>query len=157
MVRTEPAPQRSPVNNTQWFTISGGDGFYTAQDPTNPDMVWGESQNAGIQQTNLKHRRARPRQQADVERALSRVGRFDRDRARRSAQAGDARRCSTRIDALRAQQKKDSADLQIRYNWESPYFLSPHNPQVFYLGGSRVSEVDEARRGSLSRSRRISR
>ncbi|HEX3868706.1 MAG TPA: hypothetical protein VHV78_18220, partial [Gemmatimonadaceae bacterium] len=23
-------------------------------------------------------------------------------------------------------------------NWESPYFLSPHNPQVFYLGGSRV-------------------
>ena len=42
------------------------------------------------------------------------------------------------IDVLRAQQKKDSADLQIRYNWESPYFLSPHNPQVFYLGGSRV-------------------
>src|SRR5262245_4503168 len=39
----------SAVNNTQWFTISGGDGFYTAQDPTNPAMVWGESQNAGIQ------------------------------------------------------------------------------------------------------------
>src|SRR6185369_10812822 len=43
-----------------------------------------------------------------------------------------------RIDAYRAQQKKDSADLQIRYNWESPYFLSPHNADVFYLGGSRV-------------------
>jgi sortilin (neurotensin receptor 3) len=43
-----------------------------------------------------------------------------------------------KIDAFRVQQKKDSADLQIRYNWESPYFLSPHNPQVFYLGGSRV-------------------
>ena len=86
MVRTEPAPQRPPINNTQWLTISGGDGFYTAQDPTNPNMVWGESQNAGIQQTNLAHRRARPRQQADVERALSRVGGFDRDRARRSAQ-----------------------------------------------------------------------
>src|SRR5262249_2778137 len=40
--------------------------------------------------------------------------------------------------AIRSQQKKDSADLQIRYNWESPYFLSPHNPQTFYLGASRV-------------------
>src|SRR4029077_555690 len=43
-----------------------------------------------------------------------------------------------KIAAYRVEQKKDSADLQIRYNWESPYFLSPHNPQVFYLGGSRV-------------------
>src|SRR5205814_8997729 len=24
----------TPINNTYWFTISGGDGFYTAQDPT---------------------------------------------------------------------------------------------------------------------------
>src|SRR5207342_2668393 len=43
-----------------------------------------------------------------------------------------------KIAAYRVEQKRDSADLQIRYNWESPYFLSPHNPQVFYLGGSRV-------------------
>ena len=62
-------------------------------------------------------------------------------RSRSSAAIRSSRRRreqQTRIDALRAQQKKDSADLQIRYNWESPYFLSPHNPQVFYLGGSRV-------------------
>src|SRR5262249_36545393 len=48
------------------------------------------------------------------------------------------REAQAKIDVFRAAQKKDSADMQIRYNWESPYFLSPHNPQVFYLGGSRV-------------------
>ena len=127
----------SPVANTQWVTISGGDGFYTAQDPTNPNMVWGSSQNAGIQQTNL---------------ATGERGRVNKptwnERYREwedsiAVVRGDPLRpmtaeMRTRIDALRAQQKKDSADLQIRYNWESPYFLSPHNPRVFYLGGSRV-------------------
>ena len=26
----------------------------------------------------------------------------------------------------------------MRYNWNSPFFLSPHNPEVFYIGGNRV-------------------
>jgi hypothetical protein len=26
----------------------------------------------------------------------------------------------------------------MRYNWNNPYLLSPHNPNVFYSGGSRV-------------------
>jgi hypothetical protein len=133
-----PSKRRTtPSNNTYWRTISGGDGFYTAQDPTDPNMVWGESQNAGIQQTNL---------------ATGERGRVNKpswnDRYRMWADSiaiayGEPGRAVDRatqqkIDAYRAQQKKDSADLQIRYNWESPYFLSPHNPQVFYLGGSRV-------------------
>ncbi len=43
-----------------------------------------------------------------------------------------------KIDAYRAQQKKDSADMQLRFNWNSPYFISPHNPPVFYFGGNKV-------------------
>ncbi len=35
-----PSKRRTtPSTNTYWCTISGGDGFYTAQDPTDPDMV----------------------------------------------------------------------------------------------------------------------
>jgi photosystem II stability/assembly factor-like uncharacterized protein len=127
----------SAANNTQWFTISGGDGFYTAQDPKEPHMVWGESQNAGIQQTNLKTgERGRVNKPTWNERyrewedSIAIVRGDPLKPIDRATQA--------RIDVLRAQQKKDSADLQIRYNWESPYFLSPHNSQVFYLGGSRV-------------------
>jgi hypothetical protein len=99
--------------------------------------VWGESQNAGIQQTNLRTgERGR----------VNKPAWNDRYRQWEDSIAiarGDPLKPVTsdvqrRIDAYRAQQKKDSLDMQIRYNWESPYFLSPHNPQVFYLGGSRV-------------------
>jgi hypothetical protein len=129
--------RNTPSNNTYWRTISGGDGFYTAQDPTNPDMVWGESQNAGIQQTNLvtgdRGRVNKPTWNERYRMWEDSIAIVRGDLSRPADRAAQ-----THIDALRAQQKKDSADLQIRYNWESPYFLSPHNPQVFYLGGSRV-------------------
>ena len=42
------------------------------------------------------------------------------------------------LAALRAQQKQDSVDLSLRFNWNAPYFLSPHNPSVIYFGGNRV-------------------
>ena len=132
-----PSKKRGASSNADWFTISGGDGFYTAQDPTNPSMVWGASQNAGIQQTNLKTgERGRVNKPSWNERYRD----FEDSIAvvRGDPLQPASRETLARIEALRLLQKKDSADLQIRYNWESPYFLSPHNPQVFYLGGSRV-------------------
>ena len=133
-----PSRRRStPINNTWWFTISGGDGFYTAQDPTDPSMVWGESQNAGIQQTNLKTgERGRVNKPTWNERY--RMWEDSIAIVRGDPLQKETPEMAKRIAAYRVEQKRDSADLQIRYNWESPYFLSPHNPQVFYLGGSRV-------------------
>ncbi|MEO7087036.1 MAG: hypothetical protein ABI442_17475, partial [Gemmatimonadaceae bacterium] len=129
--------RNTPTNNTQWFTISGGDGFYTAQDPTNPDMVWGESQDAGIQQTNLKTgergRVNKPTWNERYRQWEDSIAILRGDPLRPAT-----KEMNTKIDALRVEQKRDSTDFQIRYNWESPYFLSPHNPQVLYLGGSRV-------------------
>ena len=127
----------SAAGNGEWVTIAGGDGFYTAQDPNNPGMVWGESQNAGIQQTNLK---TGERGRVNKPTWNERYREYEDSIA---IVRGDPLKPATRdvqikVDALRAQQKKDSTDLQIRYNWESPYFLSPHNSKVFYLGGSRV-------------------
>ena len=37
-----------------WFTIAGGDGFYTAQDPTDPSIVYAESQGGSAARLNLK-------------------------------------------------------------------------------------------------------
>jgi photosystem II stability/assembly factor-like uncharacterized protein len=127
----------SPLNNTLWKTISGGDGFYTAIDPTDPNMVWGSSQNAGVQQQNLATgERGRVNKPTWNERYRMWSDSIALLLGERPNAADKA--TQTKLDYYRAQQKKDSADLQIRYNWETPYFLSPHNPQVFYLGGSRV-------------------
>ena len=38
------AAGRRAAHRTYWFTFSGGDGLYTAQDPTNPNIIYGESQ-----------------------------------------------------------------------------------------------------------------
>src|SRR5262249_15316338 len=38
----------------------------------------------------------------------------------------------------RTKQKADSTELDLRFNWETPYFLSAHNADVLYLGGNRV-------------------
>ena len=75
--------------NAYWFTISGGDGFYTAQDPTDPNIVYGESQGGNASRLNLKTGERMSFAQADVAGALPQVGGLDRGRARRSAQAGD--------------------------------------------------------------------
>ena len=43
-----------PVN-TDWFTVSGGDGFYTRQDPTDWAIVYGESQDGNMSRHDLRN------------------------------------------------------------------------------------------------------
>ncbi|HVZ76557.1 MAG TPA: hypothetical protein VG818_01090 [Gemmatimonadaceae bacterium] len=126
-----------PVTNAYWFTISGGDGFYTAQDPNDPNIVWGESQGGGVVRTNL----------ATGERSSLRkptwrdhYGMFEDSIL---AVRGDTTKPATkeqtaRINALRAAQKADSVANDMRFNWETPFFLSNFNPRIFYMGGNRV-------------------
>jgi photosystem II stability/assembly factor-like uncharacterized protein len=39
---------RAGILNSDWFQTVGGDGFYAAIDPTDPDPVYSESQNGGL-------------------------------------------------------------------------------------------------------------
>ncbi len=73
-------------NNSYWFTIAGGDGFYTAQDPTDRVGVGrvAERRHAGAQPQD---RPDAPRHEADVAGALPPVGGLDRRRARRPARS----------------------------------------------------------------------
>src|SRR6185295_3780397 len=42
-----------PVN-TDWFTVAGGDGFYTRQDPTDWAIVYAESQDGNMSRVDLR-------------------------------------------------------------------------------------------------------
>ena len=133
-----------PVTNAYWSTISGGDGFYTAQHPTEPWVVFGESQGGNISRLDLRTgERAslvkpawRPRYQQFEDSVL--VTRGDTTQA-------ETREQRDRIAALRARQRADSAQFDVRFNWETPYFLSTHNSDVMYVGGNRV--LKSTRRG----------
>jgi photosystem II stability/assembly factor-like uncharacterized protein len=131
-----PSRRRGVSSNNYWYTISGGDGFYTAQDPAG-DWVWGESQNAGVQARNLKTgqtlRVTRPSWQEHYKQWEDSIAVVRGDPLQPATS-----QAASRIAQLRARQQKDSADESLRFNWNSPFFLSPHNPTVFYLGGNKV-------------------
>ena len=42
------------------------------------------------------------------------------------------------IAELRAKQKADSIGLTLRWNWNTPFFISAHNNKVLYMGSNRV-------------------
>ncbi len=126
-----------PVTNAYWFTFAGGDGFWTAQHPLESHIIWGESQGGNIRRVNLKTGEStalvkpnwRPRYAMYEDSILV---------TRPDTVAPVSRDQQSRIAQFRSRQKADSAELDMRWNWETPFLLSPHNPDVFYAAGNRV-------------------
>ncbi|MCC7194634.1 MAG: hypothetical protein IT356_03660 [Gemmatimonadaceae bacterium] len=132
-----PSKRKSAVGNAYWFTVSGGDGFYTAQDQMDPSIVYSESQGGSASRVNIKtgERKSFQKPQWQPQYKL-----WDDSIA---VVAGDptkpmSKETKALVDKLRAQQKQDSVDLNMRYNWNSPLILSPHNSKVVYFAGNRV-------------------
>lgn len=120
-----------------WFTIAGGDGFYAAMDPTNPSIVYAESQGGNASRLNLKTGErmqfVKPGWQATYRRWEDSIAVLQGDPL-----VPPSRATATQIAALRTKQKQDSIDLALRFNWNSPFFISPHNPAVIYFAGNRL-------------------
>ena len=85
-----------PVNE-DYFFVSGGDGFVVRIDPTDPDLVYFESQNGFV--------------------------------GRRNFRTGDR---------ARIRPKTEKGDPDLRFNWNTPFVLSHHNPGILYVGAQHV-------------------
>jgi len=132
-----PSKRKGPVNNSYWFTYAGGDGFYSAQDPTDPNIIYGESQGGNASRVNLKTG------ERMSFRKPSWQDRYKQWEDSIAVVRGDPLKAETKeqtkaLASLRAQQKSDSVDLALRFNWNTPLVLSPHNPSVVYFGGNRL-------------------
>ena len=88
--------------NNDWFVVTGGDGFVSRIDPTDPNIVYGESQYGG-------------------------VVRLDR-------------RTGERVSIRPAEDRGESA---YRFNWETPFIISPHSNTRLYFGASRLLRSDD--------------
>jgi photosystem II stability/assembly factor-like uncharacterized protein len=125
------------ITNSMWFTFNGGDGFVTAQDPTNPDIIYGESQGGNIGRyyvsTGERFGLAKPQWRPKYIQWEDSVVVLWPDTTK--ALSKDDKK---RLDAYRAAQKRDSVDLDMRWNWNTPFLISKHNPQVLYFGANRV-------------------
>jgi len=47
------------IGNGEWFTVSGGDGFYAQIDPTDPNIVYSESQDGNLNRRDLRTHESR--------------------------------------------------------------------------------------------------
>ena len=125
------------LNNAYWNYFAGGDGFVTAQDPTDPNIVYGESQGGNIVRYNLATSESFFLQKPNW------GPRYRQYEDSLVVMRGDTatpvtRELERRIAELRTRQKADSSELALRWNWNTPFFLSPHNPQVMYTASNRV-------------------
>jgi photosystem II stability/assembly factor-like uncharacterized protein len=115
------------ILNSDWFGVGGGDGFQTAVDPTDYNIVYTESQNGNTNRYDLRSGRVqsiRPRASA--------LGRGGRGQQPAGGGAGPAA-LQNGGNVLNAR-----PDDQYRFNWNTPFQLSPHNPSVIWLGGNRL-------------------
>ncbi|HEX4934728.1 MAG TPA: hypothetical protein VFV33_16175, partial [Gemmatimonadaceae bacterium] len=132
-----PSRRRGPIYNAFWATVSGGDGFHTAQDPTDPSIVYAESQGGNMSRVNVVTGERTPLQKPSW---LARYRLLEDSIliARGDTTQPAPRDVQRRVEALRARQRADSSDMDIRWNWNTPFFLSPHNPSVFYAAANKV-------------------
>jgi photosystem II stability/assembly factor-like uncharacterized protein len=125
------------ITNVAWFNVSGGDGFVTQQDPTDPNIVYSESQGGNIQRTNLVtgegERLVKPSWRVRYQQFEDSIiiERGDTTKAATAAQ-------KQRIADWRKLQLSDSLAFELRWNWNTPYLISPHNSHVLYAGSNRV-------------------
>ena len=129
------------ITNHDWFRISGGDGFVSQQDPRDPNLIYSTSQGGNMGRSNY----------ATGERAS-----FERPDWRDSYRVFQdsiammwpdstqpmPSEYRARIEDLQARATTDSTSLQLRYNWNTPYFLSPHDPDVVYAAANRVMKSE---------------
>ena len=118
------------ILNADWYNIGGGDGFYTASDPTDWTIVFSESQDGNTSRLNLRTGTTtslRPRGPSG--RGGPQTG---------AAQAGGGGGGRGGGPALGNVFPPPAAGTNFRFFWSTPFILSPHDPSVVYLGGDRL-------------------
>jgi photosystem II stability/assembly factor-like uncharacterized protein len=96
------------IRSWHWVSVGGGDGFQTQVDPTDPNVLYSESQNGNIRRYNL----------------------LEGEQIGIRPNAG-GRGGSNIVPA-------PEEDTSLNYNWNSPIRLSPHNPSTVLFGGNRM-------------------
>ncbi|MEO5799681.1 MAG: hypothetical protein ABIZ70_09620, partial [Gemmatimonadales bacterium] len=132
------------ISNSMWHNVGGGDGFYTAQDPTDPNIVYSESQGGSMGRvdvsTGQSYRINKPNWRTRAGEMEDSIAVLELDSLKAASPSG-----KKRITEIRGLMAADSTALDLRWNWNTPFFLSPHNPTVFYAGANRV--VKSVKRG----------
>jgi hypothetical protein len=120
-----------------WHNVGGGDGFVTQQDQTDPNIIYSESQGGSMGRLNFA-----TGERTGLRKPTWRDGYAQWDDSVYNAWPDESQPASAaakaRIATFRARQKADSAANSLRWNWNTPFIISKHNPATLYFGANRV-------------------
>jgi len=102
------------ILNEDWTRTGGGDGFLNLIHPTNPDILYTESQYLGLSKLNLKTRQRQSIRPGDPK---GRIG------ARRNWDAWGP-----------GVPEPELGNAMAPANWDGPFFISAHDPNTIYAG-----------------------
>jgi photosystem II stability/assembly factor-like uncharacterized protein len=133
------------IGATEWVNLMGADGFQCQVDPNDPDTVYGESQYGGLTRVQMSTGAAKsikPRLEGGGKKGGGMGGGKGGGEAKQGAEEGKkgggfgkgfAGAVGTNI---RPKPNKDFPAL--RFNWNSPMLISPHNSRTLYYGGNHL-------------------
>lgn len=90
------------IRNSDWFVTTGGDGFQVRVEPGNPDILYTQSQYAGIV-------------------------RYDRASG----------------ETVDIQPQPGPGEGALRWHWDAPLLISPHDPRRVYFAAQKVFRSDD--------------
>jgi hypothetical protein len=109
------------ILNQDWYRVGGGDGFYTAVDPTDWTVMYSESQDGNTNRLDLRNGTTVSIRPRGVAPGADGGGGFG---------AGGGGAAPNVVPT-------PPAGTQFRFNWNTPFMLSPHDPSTVLLGGNR--------------------
>lgn len=129
--------KQGPITNAMWHNTGGGDGFVTQQDPTDTNIMYSESQGGSMGRLNFA-----TGERTGLRKPTWRDGYAQWEDSVYAAWPDTTKAASAavrqRVNAFRARQKSDSVANALRWNWNTPYIISKHNPATLYFGANRV-------------------
>jgi photosystem II stability/assembly factor-like uncharacterized protein len=137
------APSRVPgqIGNAHWATISGGDGFVTSQDPEDPDIVFSESQGGNMSRINM---RTGARSSLQKPNAGDEIRILKDSITVHTSEDGEPNEgMDDQVQAWESQVAALEEKYDLRWNWNTPFFISPHDRFTFYTAANKVMRSTE--------------
>jgi photosystem II stability/assembly factor-like uncharacterized protein len=138
-----------PINE-DWLSIAGGDGFVMRVDPFDHDVIYYESQDGNMGRRNLKtgeQAAIRPREFGQAGGGGGRFGGGGFGGPGGFGGGGQQPFFNWSVPALyglwNVPIPAPSSEVlrrlnEYRWNWNTPFILSTHNPRIFYCAGNYV-------------------
>jgi len=126
------------VRNSDWYMVWSGDGFYNVPDPTDPDIVYTESQGGFLARYHVPsgdRQSIRPLRRDDDEPAETEAAEAAEPPV---LQPEPVEAAEAEAAGAEEQEEEEDEDEGYRFNWNAPIAVSSHDAATIYFGANHL-------------------